>query len=54
VKKDIQDLLEITISTITKTNISIEVLRTKSEVHGDWTTNVAMILAKELKKILVI
>ena len=49
-KKDIQGLLEKTIYTITETNVSIEVLRTKSEVHGDWTTNVAMILAKELKK----
>ena len=49
-KKDIQSLLEKTISKITENNISVEVLRTKSDIHGDWTSNVAMILAKDLKK----
>ena len=47
-KSDLIKLIEKAIPISRK--VAFEVSRTKSEKHGHWTSNVAMILAKEVKK----
>ena len=49
-KEDIQKLLDGIVLDLTDKECSAEILRTKSELHGDWTSNIAMVLSKELNK----
>ena len=49
-KEDIQKLLDGIVLGLTDKECSAEILRTKSELHGDWTSNIAMVLSKELNK----
>ena len=49
-KEDIQKLLDGIVLGLTDKECSVEILRTKSELHGDWTSNIAMVLSKELNK----
>ena len=47
-KAKINDLLIKAIDLLYKDNdFSIEIVKTKSEMHGDWSSNIAMIVAKK-------
>ena len=50
-KEKLCDLLKAVIDDLfDRDDLIPEIVKTKSEVHGDWSSNVAMILAKELQK----
>ena len=50
-KEKLSDLLKAVIDDFfDRDDLIPEIVKTKSEVHGDWSSNVAMILAKELQK----
>ena len=50
-KEKLSDLLKAVIDDLfDRDDLIPEIVKTKSEVHGDWSSNVAMILAKELQK----
>ena len=50
-KEKLSDLLKAVIDDLfDKDDLIPEIVKTKSEVHGDWSSNIAMILAKELQK----
>ncbi len=50
-KEKLSDLLKAVIDDLfDRGDLIPEIVKTKSEVHGDWSTNIAMILAKELQE----
>ena len=50
-KEKLSDLLKAVIDDLfDRDDLIPEIVKTKSEVHGDWSSNIAMILAKELQK----
>ena len=50
-KEKISNLLKTVIADLfDRDDLLLEIVKTKSEVHGDWSSNIAMILAKELQE----
>jgi len=50
-KEKLGDLLkEVILDLFDRDDLFLEIIKTKSEVHGDWSSNIAMILAKELQE----
>ena len=50
-KEKLTDLLKAVIFDLfDRDDLFLEIIKTKSEAHGDWSSNVAMILAKELQE----
>ena len=50
-KEKLSDLLKAVIFDLfDRDDLFLEIIKTKSEAHGDWSSNVAMILAKELQE----
>ena len=50
-KEKLGDLLkEVILDLFDRDDLFLEIIKTKSEAHGDWSSNVAMILAKELQE----
>ena len=50
-KEKIGDLLKtVIIDLFDRNDLFLEIVKTKSEIHGDWSSNIAMILAKELQE----
>ena len=50
-KEKLSDLLKTVVADLfDRDDLLLEIVKTKSEVHGDWSSNIAMILAKELQE----
>jgi arginyl-tRNA synthetase len=50
-KEKLSDLLKTVIADLfDRDDLLVEIVKTKSEVHGDWSSNIAMILANELQE----
>ena len=50
-KEKLSDLLKKVIADLfDRDDLLLEIVKTKSEVHGDWSSNIAMILANELQE----
>ena len=50
-KEKLGDLLkEVILDLFDRDDLFLEIIKTKSEVHGDWSSNIAMILAKEIQE----